>query len=275
MTHHRRRENTTSPIELKAGDVEYEMGVPFPGTILSPENWVQTALKHLPESGPLDLAKLFGRQAPIALEIGCGNGRFTISSAFRRREWDHLAIDILPTVVRYATRRANQRGLSNVRVAVCDGWRFLSQMLSTGTIHEVHIYHPQPYADPAQSAKRMLTPDFLALLYQALVDGGKLFLQTDRQPYWDYIRLVMPALFDWQELNEPWPEDPSGRSRREMLSISQGLTVFRGVATRSQQYDGNEVEQIVKSLPLPEFKIAPANRFAYRRKSRKGRQKKK
>lgn len=273
MTQQRRRENTSSPIELKAGDVEFEMGVPFPGEILPHENWAQTALKHLPDPGPLDLVSLFGRQAPIALEIGCGNGRFTISSAIRRPDWDHLAIDILPTVVRYATRRANQRGLSNVRIAVCDGWRFLSQMLGTGSIDEVHIYHPQPYADPAQSAKRMLTPDFLALLHRVLVEGGKLYLQTDRQPYWDYIHLVIPALFDWQELSEPWPEDPNGRSRREMLSVSQGLKVFRGVATRSQHHDISEVERIVKSLPLPDFKIPQSNRFSYRRKSRKGRKK--
>lgn len=269
----RRHENSSSPVELKAGDVEYEMGVPFPGIILAPEHWVQTALKQLPNPGPLELENLFGRLAPVALEIGCGNGRFTISSAIRRPDWNHLAIDLLPTVIRYATRRANQRGLSNVRIAVCDGWRFLEQMLAAGSVDEIHIYHPQPFADPAQSSKRMLTPDFLALMYTVLKENGKIFLQTDRQPYWDYIHQVMPALFDWQEQNVPWPEDPNGRSRREMLSISQGLKVFRGEATKAQQHDSAEVERIVQSLPLPEFKIPQSKRSSYRRKSRHGRKK--
>ena len=182
MTNRRSPEKSSSPIELKPGDVEYEMGVPFPGTILPQENWVQTALKQLPQPGPLAVTQLFGRQAPLALEIGCGNGRFTISSAIRRPDWDHLAIDLLPTVIRYATRRANQRGLSNVRIAVCDGWRFLSQMLLAGSVQEIHSYHPQPFADPAQTSKRMLTPDFLALMYTALAEQGKIFLQTDREP---------------------------------------------------------------------------------------------
>ena len=54
-------------------------------------------------------------------DLGCGNGRFTLWSALSRPDCNHFAVDILPVVVRYATRRANQRGLSNVRVAVIGG----------------------------------------------------------------------------------------------------------------------------------------------------------
>lgn len=269
MSKPRRHEFSTSPLELKAGDVEYEMGVAFAGVILPSESWAQTKLKHLPDSGPLDLPALFGRKAPIALEIGCGNGRFTISSAIRRPTWDHLAIDLLPMVIRYATRRANQRGLSNVRIAVCDGWRFLSQLLPPQSIHEIHIYHPQPFADPAQSNKRMLTPDFLRLMYVVLVEGGRVFLQTDRKPYWEYMCQTFPALFGWQEQNQPWPEDPQGRSRRELLSISQGLKVYRGVATHIQQFNSSELERIVQSLPLPEFSIVHPQKNSGRRKFRR------
>lgn len=266
-----RHRNSSSPNELKAGDIEYEMGVPFAGRIVPPERWTHSALKKLPISGPLDLPKLFGRTAPIALEIGCGNGRFTLTSAIRRPHWNHVAIDLLPAVVRYATRRVNQRGLSNVRVAVCDGWRFLSQMVPAASLTEIHIYHPQPYADPIHASKRMLTPDFLALMYEALVDRGTIFLQTDRREYWDYIQQVMPCLFQWQEIHQPWPEDPHGRSRREILAIAQGLTVYRGIAVRVQQQQSRTVDQLVQTLPLPEFKIARSKRISYRRKRRQGR----
>src|SRR5271155_5098946 len=95
--------------------IEREFGVPIAGEILDPAQWTQTALKRLPESGPLDVPALFGRTAPLVLDIGCGNGRFLIGSAVWRPELDHLGIDILPVVIRYATRRANQRGLVNLR----------------------------------------------------------------------------------------------------------------------------------------------------------------
>ena len=96
------------------GDLEFELGIPIPGRILPPERWTRTALKKVPE-GPIDWAGLFGRTAPVILDIGCGNGRFLLHSAVARPACDHLGVDALPVVIRYATRRANQRGLANAR----------------------------------------------------------------------------------------------------------------------------------------------------------------
>jgi tRNA (guanine-N7-)-methyltransferase len=264
---HSRNRNSSSPTELKPGDLEYEMGIPIPGTILDPSEWVQTALKKLPDDQSLDPVSLFGRSAPLAIEIGCGNGRFTISSAVRRSDWNHLALDILPAVIRYATRRGNQRGLSNVRFAVSDGWRFLTRVLPFGLANEIHIYHPQPYADPHEAGQRMMTPEFLGLLHRSLTGQGLLFLQTDRKAYWDYIRKTVSSLFDWQEIDEPWVEDPYGRSRREMLSLSQGLKIFRGIATKRDHLSDDVVQQICSSLPQPNFQIErPKGKQTWRRR---------
>lgn len=251
----KRFENNSNPSDLKPGEIEYEMGIPIPGEILSQDRWVQTAWKKLPDDRYADIPQLFGRIAPLAIEIGCGNARFTISSAVRRPDWNHVAIDILPTVIRYATRRGNQRGLSNIRFAVCDGWRFLSTVIPHGTASEIHIYHPQPYADPNQSSKRMLTPEFLLLLHQSLSDSGEIYLQSDRKAYWDYIKQAMSSIFDWRDVEQPWAEDPHGRSRREMLSIDQGLTIFRGVARKRDTLTLQELREIVASLPQPSFAI--------------------
>src|SRR4051812_46515997 len=124
--------------------IETEFGVPIPGEILDPSRWAKTALKKLPPSGPLDMDALFGRKAPLVVDLGCGNGRFLLGSALARPDHDHIGIDILPVVIRYATRRGNQRGLSNLRFAVCDGERFLAQYLRPAQVAEFHCYHPQP-----------------------------------------------------------------------------------------------------------------------------------
>src|SRR5205807_5333736 len=120
-----------------------------------------------------------GRKAPLVVDIGCGNGRFLIGSAVWRLDYDHLGIDVLPVVIRYATRRANQRGLHNVRFAVTDGHRFLSLYAEHKSVTEIHCYHPQPYADPAKMARRLLTPEFLMMLHRVLIPGGACFVQTD------------------------------------------------------------------------------------------------
>src|SRR5262249_32615670 len=136
--------------------LEREFGVPIPGHVLELARWTKTALKRLPDRGPLDWLAIFGRRAPLVLDIGCGNGRFLLGSALARPGLDHLGIDILPLVLRYATRRANQRGLTNVRFAACDGQRLLEQYAEPHTFREIHCYHPQPFYESRLAHKRLL-----------------------------------------------------------------------------------------------------------------------
>src|SRR4051794_27631761 len=98
--------------------IEREFGVPFPGEILDSSKWTQSALKAMPAEGRLNWKELFGREAPVVLDLGCGNGRFLIGSAITHPDRDHLGTDVLPVVIRYARKRANQRGLPNIRFAV-------------------------------------------------------------------------------------------------------------------------------------------------------------
>ena len=154
---------------MTAGPIEYEHGVAIPGRILPVAEWSKTAVKRLPEAGPLDLPAMFGRTAPVVLDLGCGNGRFTLLSAVNRPDLDHFAIDFLPVVIRYATRRANQRGLHNVRFAVKDAQTFMSRYVAPSSVTEIHVYHPQPYHDPRKAFLRVLTPRLFADVHRALV----------------------------------------------------------------------------------------------------------
>src|SRR5215472_13974006 len=103
------------PEKKKRRQIEREFGVPVAGEILDPSRWTQTALKKWPAEGTFDPVAVFGRRAPLVVDVGCGNGRFLLGSAVWRTDHDHLGADVLPLVLRYATRRANQRGLTNVR----------------------------------------------------------------------------------------------------------------------------------------------------------------
>lgn len=196
--------------------IEREFGVAFAGEILEPSKWVQTALKKMPESGPLVWKDLFGREAPVILDLGCGNGRFSIQSAVAKPEFDHLGIDTLPVVIRYARRRGNQRGLSNLRFAVGGAHELLAKYIPEHSIAEIHCYHPQPYYDAKVVHRRLITPSFLALVHRSLIPGGMFVIQTDNPGYWKYIREVVPMFFDFQERIGRWPDaprdEPAGRS---------------------------------------------------------------
>lgn len=232
---------------------EREFGVPIPGVILPPEQWAKTAIKKLPPPGPLDWPAIFGRDAPVILDLGCGNGRFTLWSALSRPECNHLAVDILPVVVRYATRRANQRGLHHVRVAVIGGRELLRDYVAAGSVAEIHCYHPQPYYDPREIGQRLITPDFLALVHQKLQPGGLFVVQTDNPAYTRYLRSVLPAFFAVDELPGRWPDTPQGRTRREIIAIRENLPVFRAKCIRNDALTAAEIAALTTSLPRPTF----------------------
>src|SRR5262249_34206731 len=158
-------------------------------------------------------------------------GRFLIGSAVWRPQLDHLGVDILPLVIRYATRPGNQRGLHNLRFAVIDGQRLLAAYVDPGSIAEIHCYHPHPFYNLAESHRRLIAPSYVALVHRGLVPAGALFLQTDNPGDWKYIREIVPAFFNFQERAAPWPDAPKGRTRREIISLRRGLPIFRGQGT--------------------------------------------
>jgi tRNA (guanine-N7-)-methyltransferase len=238
--------------EKKRRQIEREFGVPIAGEILDPSQWTQTALKRLPQ-GHIDWLALFGRKAPLVLDLGCGNGRFLLGSAVWRPDHDHLGLDILPVVIRYATRRGNQRGLKNLRFAVLGGREFLERHVEPGSVAEIHCYHPQPYYDPAQVHRRLITPEFLALVHRSLVSGGQFFLQTDNPGYWRYMRQVVPVFFDFEERPGPWLDAPRGRTRREIIALRRGLPVFRGFGTARTGLSEAEALRLAQLLPPPVF----------------------
>jgi tRNA (guanine-N7-)-methyltransferase len=230
-----------------------EFGIPFPGRVVTPDQWTQTALKAMPTEGRLNWAELFGRVAPVVLDLGCGNGRYSIGSAVARPTHDHLGTDTLPVVIRYARKRGNQRGLPNLKFAVIGAFELLDRFVEPGGVAEVHCYHPQPYYDPALVHKRLITPAFLALVHRTLTPGGLFVIQTDNPGYWKYIRQVAPVFFDFAEHTGRWPDAPKGRTRREIIATKKGLPVFRGSGTAKLGVSAAEAIALAEKLPPPTF----------------------
>jgi len=233
--------------------IETDFGVPFGGKIQPRELWTQTALKKYPDGRPLDWTELFGRSAPVVLDLGCGNGRFLLSSAVDRPDCEHLGVDTLPVVIRYARRRGNQRGLTNLKYAVGGGRELLTNHVAPSSVAEIHCYHPQPYYDPALVHRRLITPSFLALAHRALTPGGLFVIQTDNPGYWRYVQAVAPVFFDFAEERGPWPDAPRGRTRREIIARSKKLPIFRGIGTAKIGLSADDALRLAESMPPPVF----------------------
>jgi tRNA (guanine-N7-)-methyltransferase len=233
--------------------VEREFGVPIPGDILPPSRWTQTALKKMPATGYLNWRELFHRDAPVVVDLGCGNGRYLIGSALYRPGHDHFGLDSLPVVIRYARRRGNQRGLSNLKFAVGCGLDLLYRYVAPASVAEIHCYHPQPYYDLELVHKRLITPEFLAYVHRSLQPGGTFVVQTDNPGYWRYMKTVLPVFFDFEERKTPWPDAPRGRTRREIIATRKGFLIFRGVGHAKRDLNEADALRLAQSLPEPVF----------------------
>ncbi len=225
-------------------DIDSEFGVPFPGRVLPRERWTRTGWRG--PGGPFDWRGVFGRDAARVVDLGCGNGRYLVGSALARPERDHLGIDLVQVAVDYAARRANRRGLANVRFAVGDASEWMSGRLRPDSVDEIHVYHPQPHFDPAARARRLLTSGFLERAWVVLRKGGTFVLQTDNKAYWTYLLQAVRKHFEPAVLPGPWPDAPRGRTRREIQARRKGLVVWRMQARRRDV-------PLDLAIPVPDF----------------------
>ena len=207
----------------------------------------------MPAHGPLNWRDLFGRDAPVVIDLGCGNGRYLIGSAITRPTHDHLGTDILPVVIRYARKRGNQRGLANLKFAVLGGHELLEKFVAAGSVAEVHCYHPQPFYTPSEVHRRLVTPAFLALVHRTLRPGGQFIVQTDNPGYWKYLQAILPVFFDFHERVGRWPDAPKGRTRREIIALKKQLPVFRGHGTARPDLSEAAAVALAETLPPPTF----------------------
>ncbi|MDD1620981.1 MAG: tRNA (guanosine(46)-N7)-methyltransferase TrmB [Methylococcaceae bacterium] len=138
-----------------------------------------------------DLGDAFGRQAPLIVEIGFGNGASLAEMAAANPDLNYLGIEVHRPGVGHLMMLLEQRGITNVRIYHHDAIEILEQKIPDHSLAGVHLFFPDPWHKRRHHKRRIVRPSFLELLTKKLVPGGYFHAATDWE---DYARDMLATL---------------------------------------------------------------------------------
>lgn len=161
----------------------------------------------------LDFDDYFDRQADVIVEIGFGNGESTWRMALEEPDVNFIGIEVHEPGVGQLLMALEEHEIENVRVACEDAVPFLENRIAPGSLAGVRIYFADPWPKKRHHKRRLIQPDFVAMLAQRIASGGILHLATDWQPYADHMLEVLQASPDFINLSptDDYCETPEWR----------------------------------------------------------------
>ena len=184
---------------------------------------------------PLDAAAVYGRTAPLVLEIGSGTGEAAAAMAAADPSRDVLAVEVHTPGIATLLRRVEDEGLRNVRVVEGDGLQVLSDALGPGSLDEVRVFFPDPWPKSSHAKRRLVTPAFAALVADRLRPGGRLHVATDWASYAEQVLEVVGGCPDLELVSQDRGDRPATRFERRGLAAGREITDVVAVRTGSRQ----------------------------------------
>jgi tRNA (guanine-N7-)-methyltransferase len=178
-------------------------GSPIRSFVLRPGRTGPGQQRALDELGPrfllpyaaaaLDCEAVFGRRAPVVLEVGCGMGDATAQVAAALPGTDFIGVEVHEPGVGALLKRIGEGSLTNLRVLRHDAVEVLQHMVTPASLAGVHIWFPDPWHKKRHHKRRLIQPAFVELVTSRLAPGGYLHCATDWQPYAEQMLEVLTA----------------------------------------------------------------------------------
>ena len=141
----------------------------------------------------IDPQALFGRRAPLEVEIGCGNGDALIEMASSRPDHDFIGIEVYRPGVGKLLAGLDAAGLANARVSHTDAVHVVDHCLPASSVHRFLVLFPDPWPKKRHHKRRLLQAPFVRLLAERLAPGGELVIATDWADYAEFALQIVTA----------------------------------------------------------------------------------
>ncbi len=146
----------------------------------------------------IDPASVFGRTAPLVVEIGSGQGHAIVHAAAARPDTDFLAVEVFKAGLARTMLDAEREDIRNLRVVEANAPEVLEHLLPEASVDELWVFFPDPWHKKKHTKRRLVAPPFTALAARVLRDGGLLRLATDWEDYALQMREVMGEAADFE-----------------------------------------------------------------------------
>ena len=143
----------------------------------------------------LDVEKIFGRNAPLHVDLGCGDGSFICALAERMPKRNFLGIERLLDRIRSTARKAKSVG--NVRLLRMESSYAVRYLLPAGSVETFYLLFPDPWPKRRHWRRRIVAGEFLRAISQALAENGKFLIATDHRNYFEKIKEIARTNFDF------------------------------------------------------------------------------
>jgi tRNA (guanine-N7-)-methyltransferase len=176
---------------------------------------------------PLDFAAVFGRRAPVVLEVGFGMGDATAQVAAAAPETDFIGCEVHTPGIGALLQRIGAGGLTNLRIVRRDAVEALREMVPPASLAGVHVWFPDPWHKKRHNKRRLVQPAFVELVVSRLAPGGHLHCATDWQPYAEQMLEVLSAASGLRNTAEGYAPKPAWRPLTKFEA--RGLRLGHGV----------------------------------------------
>ncbi|MGZ5044017.1 MAG: tRNA (guanosine(46)-N7)-methyltransferase TrmB [Methylobacter sp.] len=140
-----------------------------------------------------DFSQVFGRTAPLIVEIGFGSGDSLAKMAAANPDKDYIGIEVHRPGVGHLMLLLDQQGLTNVRIYCHDAIEIIERKIADNSLAGVHLFFPDPWPKKKHHKRRIVRPSFVELLARKLQPGGYFHAATDWQNYAESMLEVLSA----------------------------------------------------------------------------------
>jgi len=145
------------------------------------------------EQGTPDFAQVFGREAPLILEIGFGMGGSLLEMAKFEPEKNFIGIEVHLPGVGALLKGMSEEGVENIRIYHDDANQVIDQCIPDGSLERVQLFFPDPWHKKRHHKRRLVQPEFVERIRKKLRVGGLFHMATDWENYAEHMMEVMSA----------------------------------------------------------------------------------